>query len=538
MTSPAISRSHRRRSLSWRLSAFVALVVTLALALMVAVSGFAMNRWMTSQIDTDLRGNLARVANKEMRSDPTDSGAQSIPGLQHSDNGETPKWSPDGDRRQSELGAEGQAQSGSGLQGLTGPGSAEGTLQMVSRSGEVRAGVVSNFSVVEVTESEQVKLLQVPADGNGHTVDLGNLGSYRVVSQGVDGGRVVVGQSLSSTRRTTTMLMLVEGILALVIAGAAALVGLRWVGREMAPLARVAAVARRVGDRDLQAERIEPFDRVPPENAQVGTEVGDVGTALNTMIDNVESALTERARSERKLRQFVADASHELRTPLASIQGYTQLLQKDSVDQDLALSRISSESGRMSGLVEDMLLLARLDAGREMARVPVDVVPLVVDALSDAHAAGSDHSWSLDIDEDAADSCVVEGDEAGIRQVLANLLTNARVHTPAGTRVRVGVHARPGAAATGAGAPSGAEVVVSVADDGPGVPESVRPRVFDRFVRGDASRTRAGTGSSGLGLSIVASIVEALGGRVEVQTSGRGTTFTVVLPQAPDTARG
>lgn len=536
VTVPPPTGTRTRRSLSWRLSVFVASVVTLALTLMVAVSAFAMSRWMTSQIDEDLQGNLHRVSTRMMHAvaGRLDGAALPIPAPSSSGGGAV---DPSGVADGSQSGAtpDREPQSGAGLQGLDGPGSSEGSLQLISRDGSVTAGVVSDFAVADIGEDDRTTLLQVPADGAGHTVDLGSLGTFRVVSGEVDGGRVVVGQSMSATERTIAMLVAVEGVLALLIAGAAALVGLRWVGREMAPLARVAAVARRIGTRDLQVGRIEPFDRVAPGDARAGSEVGDVGVAFNTMIDNVESALTERVRSERKLRQFVADASHELRTPLASIQGYTQLLQKGSVDEELALSRISSESGRMSGLVEDMLLLARLDAGRELRRGPVDVVPLVVDALSDAHAAGGDHAWSLDLDEDAADTCVVEGDETGIRQVLANLLTNARVHTPAGTHVRVGVHATAGA--LGGTAEAGV-VVIRVADDGPGIPESVRPRIFDRFVRGDTSRTRAGTGSSGLGLSIVVSIVEALDGHVEVETSSEGTAFTVVFPRAGGAQRG
>lgn len=536
VTGPPPMGTRTRRSLSWRLSVFVALVVTLALTLMVAVSAFAMSRWMISQIDEDLQGNLHRVSTRMMHAvtGRLDGAALPIPAPSSSGGGAV---DPSGVADGSQSGAtpDREPQSDAGLQGLDGPGSSEGSLQLVSRDGTVTAGVVSDFAVADIGEDERTTLLQVPADRAGHTVDLGSLGTFRVVSGEVDGGRVVVGQSMSRTERTIAMLVAVEGVLALLIAGAAALVGLRWVGREMAPLARVAAVARRIGTRDLQVGRIEPFDRVAPGDARAGSEVGDVGVAFNTMIDNVESALTERVRSERKLRQFVADASHELRTPLASIQGYTQLLQKGSVDEELALSRISSESGRMSGLVEDMLLLARLDAGRELRREPVDVVPLVVDALSDAHVAGGDHQWSLDLDEDAAQTCVVEGDETGIRQVLANLLTNARVHTPAGTHVRVGVHATAG----GVGGTAGAGVVViRVTDDGPGIPESVRPRIFDRFVRGDSSRTRAGTGSSGLGLSIVVSIVEALDGHVEVETTSEGTAFTVVLPRAGGVQRG
>lgn len=496
----------RRRSLSWRVSLFVALVVTVALVLMVAASGLLMRQWMLSQTDADLQDRLRHITMQTQRRAGSGdaSGAQSGSTVRPPTPQTTPGVPP----------------------GLDGPGSDEGSLQLIEVAGETTAGVVRDFTVIPLDEGEKEVLRAVATDGSAHTVSLPDAGRFRVVAATVSTGdaRVVIGQSLSRTDTTIGTLMWVGSLLALVIAGAVALTGRRWLNRELAPLGRVAATARRIGALDLNSARLEPFERVAPEAMEAGTEVGDVAQALNTMIDNVESALRERTRSENRLRQFVADASHELRTPLASIQGYAQLLQRDSVEPELALSRIGSETRRMSALVEDMLLLARLDAGRELQPVPVDPVPLVVDAVSDAHAAGPDHLWSLDIDEVPA-NCMVRGDEFALRQVLANLLSNARVHTPGGTRVVVGVHAS-----------SPGEVCLSVADDGPGIPEQLQTTIFDRFVRGDTSRTRSasgskGTGSSGLGLSIVSSIASSLGGRVEMDTSEAGTTFRVVLPR-------
>ena len=345
---------------------------------------------------------------------------------------------------------------------------------------------------------------------------------------------------MAANNSTFFALIAVEGVIALVVILGATFIGRKWIRREMLPLGEVAATARNIGSQDLiAAPTVDTFDRVDSSIAQPGDEVGDVGFALNTMIDNVETALQARAESEQRLRQFVADASHELRTPLASIQGYTQLLQRGATDQELALSRIASESARMSGLVEDLLLLARLDAGRELASDPVDVIPLAIDAVSDAHAAGPDHQWSLDLPEiddevDSCTSCTVLGDESALRQVFANLVNNARIHTPAGTHVKVGVQTIAGTASTPG------FVRLSVADDGPGIAPELRATVFDRFVRGDTSRSRQGKGSSGLGLSIVSSIAEALGGRVDVDTlcegegapGEHGTTFSVILPAA------
>lgn len=534
--SPGVTRTahpRRRRSLSWRVSLFVALVVTVALFVMVAASGLAMRQWMVSQTDTDLQDRLRRATSQtggptqgDWGSGPQSGGA----GVQSGEStgssttaaGEgvrSPSPGVSGPTPQSGVDSPSQGDQPGVPPGLDGPGSDEGSLQLIEREGVTTSGIVQDFTVVSLDEGDQAILLQVPTDGRGHTVSLSGAGRFRVVAADTDSGQVVIGQSLARTDNTIATLVWVGGLLALLIAGLAALTGRRWLGREIAPLGRVAATARRIGSLDLSNARLEPFERVDPASVEVGTEVGDVGQALNTMIDNVESALRERMLSEQRLRQFVADASHELRTPLASIQGYAQLLQRGSVDPESALSRIGSESRRMSALVEDMLLLARLDAGRELESVPVDPVPLVVDAVSDAHAAGPDHVWSLDIDE-VASNCLVLGDEYALRQVLANLINNARVHTPAGTRVVVGVHAL-----------SATEVCILVADDGPGIPEDLRATVFDRFVRGDRSRTRSGAGSSGLGLSIVSTITTSLGGRVEMDTSEEGTTFRVFLPR-------
>ena len=218
------------------------------------------------------------------------------------------------------------------------------------------------------------------------------------------------------------------------------------------------------------------------------------------------------------MRQFVADASHELRTPLAAIRGYAELTRRGNYDlpSDVvhSLGRVESEATRMTSLVEDLLLLARLDEGRDLESAPLDLTRLLIDSVSDAHAAGPDHEWSLDLPEEPV---MIEGDVARLHQVFANLLGNARVHTPVGTGVVTSVVI------------DGPRAVVTVSDDGPGIPAELQPVLFERFARGDSSRSRA-AGSTGLGLAIVAAVVEGHGGTVEVQSEPGSTSFRVILP--------
>lgn len=509
----------RRRPLSWRLSLFVACVLVAALGIMVAASVLVMRSWMTAEVDRSLLEDAHRFHGIEAEVDGTMSAGASVSHPSARDGVVQPQ-SGQGDGVHPPLPEDGGP-------GLGGPGFSRGALRvLVAADGSVTGGVERHFDLVELTAPQRDALRALVVDPRPQGVTLDALGTYRVVVQETGQGRLVLGESTEQIDDTTRALLWVGLALALVISVVSVLLGRHWVRRELAPLARVATTARGIASLDLASGEVGTFERVPDDATVAGTEVGDVGLALNTMIDNVEDALHERLASESRLRQFVADASHELRTPLASIQGYTQLLQKESVDPDLALARIGSESKRMSALVEDLLLLARLDAGRELGAEPVDLVPLVIDAVSDGHAAAPDHEWRIDLAPDATETCTVLGDEGALRQVLVNLVGNARVHTPAGTTVVVGLRRR------------GEEVVLSVADDGPGIPEELRATVFDRFVRGDQSRTRAGAGSSGLGLSIVASIAKALGGRVDLVSSQAGTTFSVVLPAAVRRGRG
>jgi two-component system OmpR family sensor kinase len=352
-------------------------------------------------------------------------------------------------------------------------------------------------------------------------VDLGALGDYRVVSRITGDGVVVAALPLAYTQSTLLAVALVTGGAVLVTLFVAGWGGAVIIRRTLKPLDRVAATATRVSELELDRGEVDLAQRVPAADTDPRTEVGQVGAALNRLLDHVGNALEARHASEMQVRQFVADASHELRTPLAAIRGYAELSRRSRqpVPDEIGhvLRRVESEATRMTALVEDLLLLARLDAGRPLAQDPVDLTMLIVDAVSDAHAAGPRHDWQLDLPDEPV---TITGDPQRLHQVLANLLGNARTHTPDGTTVTVGV------------SESGAAAVLTVTDAGPGIPADLQPHIFERFARGDSSRSRA-AGSTGLGLSIVHAVVTAHGGTVSVHTVPGRTEFTVRLPMTP-----
>lgn len=365
-------------------------------------------------------------------------------------------------------------------------------------------------------------LTGLPADSRPHTVDLGERGDYRAVARQVPGGDTLVfAIPLRPVRETVWWMVVAQAGVAtagLLIAGS---LGALIVRATLRPLHRVAATAGRVAELPLDRGEVALSVRVPAADTDPRTEVGQVGAALNRMLGHVAAALAARQASETRVRQFVADASHELRTPLAAIRGYAEVARRgrDRVPPDVAhaLRRVESASTRMTSLVDDLLLLARLDSGRPLATGPVDLTALVVDAVSDAHVAGDGHRWQLDLPDEAVE---VPGDAVRLHQVVANLLANARVHTPPGTTVTTRIAPVPDA------------VELSVTDDGPGVPPELRDEVFERFARGDSSRSRQ-HGSTGLGLAIVAAVVEAHHGTVELESRPGRTVFTVRLPATP-----
>lgn len=424
-------------------------------------------------------------------------------------------------------------------------GQGTGTVNLSVQDGTVRAGYIDDDGTFRGLTDEQEGLLEaVEPEAGPRTVQLAELGGYRVIATtSPDGDLLVTGLSMAEATATIQDYLVVEGLVAAVGIVVAAVAGTALVRRELMPLERVAATATRVSELPLDRGEVS-LVRVPDADTDPTTEVGQVGAALNRMLGHIESALSARHESETQVRQFVADASHELRTPLASIRGYAELVRRLPAglpdDAVRAMERVESETRRMTSLVEDMLLLARLDAGRSLDHREVDVVALAIDAVADAHVAGPGHVWHLDLgdegvragagtagepraDEPGVVPCMVIGDDHRLRQVLANLLSNARVHTPAGTTVVTSVR-------------SGGDVVtIRVQDDGPGIPDALRDRLFQRFTRGEEGRSR-GAGSTGLGLAIVDAVVAAHGGRLEVDPRAGATSFTVTLPVAHDRA--
>jgi two-component system, OmpR family, sensor kinase len=372
-----------------------------------------------------------------------------------------------------------------------------------------------------MTTSDTLTDLSIPGVGNFRVIRTSKLtGENPATGKQVTGYRYFA-YPLTQTQSTLAGFGLALGGISL--AGILLVALATWfiVSYALRPLRRVAATASEVASMELDRGEVDLSVRVPETDTDTRTEVGQVGSAFNTMLGHVDNALKARQASESRVRQFVADASHELRTPLASIRGYAELTRRGNYDlpEDVthSLGRVESEAVRMTSLVEDLLLLARLDAGRDIETAPVDLTHILVDCVSDAHAAGPDHKWELDV---PSEPVMIEADGQRIHQVFVNLLANARVHTPPGTRVKLELATtRPGFA------------TITVNDNGPGIPKSVQNDLFERFARGDSSRART-SGSTGLGLAIVKAVVDAHDGTVTVKSRKGSTTFTVDLPEA------
>ena len=408
---------------------------------------------------------------------------------------------------------------------LTFQGRGPGTLIAVIPTSNAEQGAGRVLSPeprrrVDVSSSGLEALGRIDPDGRTHTVDVPGLGSYRVLATAgdVNGTSVsaIVGLPTSDVDDTIRNLIWWEVALTLLGVIVAAGAGTVVVRRQLSPLREVAATAHTVAVLPLTSGDVGVTSRVPERLTDEATEVGQVGSALNTLLAHVESSLAARHRSEQQVRQFVAEASHELRTPLTTIRGYTELAQRRPDDVPLALGKVEEESGRMTALVEDLLLLARLDQGRPLAREPVDLTRLLLEAVDDARVVAPDHEWRLALpagaDPERDASVVVPGDEQRLHQVITNLLTNARRHTPPGTTVTVTLR----------------HDGFNVHDDGPGLPPELAPHAFERFTRGDDARQR--DGGAGLGLSLVHAIVRSHGGTVSLSSKPGDTTIAVRLP--------
>ncbi|NQX11801.1 two-component sensor histidine kinase [Microbacteriaceae bacterium VKM Ac-2855] len=356
-------------------------------------------------------------------------------------------------------------------------------------------------------------------DIDNESIAVPGLGSYRVMTVTTAGGdTLVAGIPLAATEAAVTSTgWAVAGIALLVIA--LTVLGAMLVIRfALRPLGTVVATAQEVTTLRLDRGDAAITTRVPEEYTDPHTEVGQVGGALNRLLSHVDDALAVRQAADERMRRFVTDASHELRTPLAAIQGYAELTRQGNADLpyliEHALARIESESTRMSSLVGELLLLARLDEGHGLHLEEVDLSLILVDAVSDALAADPERIWVIDIPET---SVLVNGDSERLHQVVANVLSNASLHTPPDTRITTALAVEDGLA------------VLTVTDDGPGIDPNVLPVLFERFARGDDSRSRR-SGSTGLGLAIAHSIMEGHGGSISVCSTADGARFRIALP--------
>jgi two-component system OmpR family sensor kinase len=363
-----------------------------------------------------------------------------------------------------------------------------------------------NFAVtgMKIDEVSQYKNRPFTIEGKDGQPDIRALA--QMLPTGM--GSVIVADSLEKVDKTLSQLrflFLILGLIALITIAMAA----RWIiALGLKPLEAVEDTAEAIAAGDLSA-------RLPA--AKPDTEVGRLTTSLNTMLARIEESFTARVESENKLRRFVADASHELRTPLTAIRGFAELHRQGAVvgeekTKEL-INRIEKESVRMSSLVEDLLLLARLDQSRELAKEPVDLNTLITEAVASARAAGPNHPIEIKLE---ASEIFVLGDSQRIHQVIANLLANARAHTPNGTEISI--TAMQGVS----------ETTIAVSDKGPGLSKADQDRIFERFYRADPSRVRNSGEGSGLGLSIVDAVMKAHGGYVSVKSEvGQGATFTL-----------
>ena len=411
-------------------------------------------------------------------------------------------------------------------------GQTPGNLIAVVRDGVVIGSASFSEDQPKPAPPDVIRAIEAQswADAPPRTVRLGSLGAYRVDSR-VDGSDLlIVGVSVKladqiMARKYITTTLLVAAAL-VVTAGLTVWV----VGYALRPLRRVAATAAEVAVMPLTGDDHRIGVRVRAEDTDPDNEVGIVGHTLNRLLDNVDSALAHRVDSDLRMRQFLTDASHELRTPLAAIQGYAELTRQDSSalppTTEYALARIESEARRMALLVDELLLLSRLGEGEDLQNEDVDLAELVINAVNDAAVAAPAHDWVKELPEVPV---WVRGDHARLHQLVSNLLSNARKHTPPGVTVTTAITCHRSD-------PDAPHAELTVADDGPGIDADLLPRLFERFVRADTARSN-GSGI-GLGLAIVSSIVKAHHGSVSAESADGRTVFRVRLPMIDSPSSG
>jgi len=493
--------------LRWRIVAAVALLLVATNIAVGAVTVVAYNSYLVGRLDSELATATQRS------NDRPQGGSPGSPPAGTPTAAPTPGSPADGSASQPDpdnafIGAPGQA--------------ANTVIAIFNDGTTVLAGYTdAQGEQHSLTTAQERTLRQVQATTAPVTVSLGSLGSYRAQAATADDDVIITALPLGDLHASIIRLLVVIGSVTLAGLLIAVWAGALLVRRSLRPLEHVAAVASGVSTLDLERGDPDIQARVAAADLRANREVGQVGTALNQLLGHVARALTVRRDAEAGMRTFVADASHELRTPIATVRAYAELTARTQNPDDVHrnVTRIGTEAIRMGNLVEELLLLARLDAAAiadtaPAVHGPVDLTAIVVEVTMDARATAPDHRWTLQLDPEPI---TVTGDDAELRRVVTNLLTNSRTHTPPDTAIVVSLQrVRDG-------------VRFVVANDGPAIPAETLPTLFDRFTRGEASRSRE-YGTSGLGLAIVRAVIEAHGGTIHVVSDTARTAFTVTLP--------
>lgn len=400
------------------------------------------------------------------------------------------------------------------------------TFYLVQRDNDTETLYIGHKFKISTLNQKQIQQIMKHKEGRPQTIEIEGLGKYRIlISSITDNGEakifVATGQPLEPLRS-----VILRFIAVYILSTTIGLIVIFWLSKwlvksSLRGLGQVENVSKRIAQQDLADPSIA-LPRVDTQIASINSEAGAVARALNQSLMELEKSLREKNITDNKLRQFVADASHELRTPLAAVQGYAQLIEQRnqlSVADSQALKRIISESRRMAKMVQDLLLLARYDAGSQIEQESIYISPLLIESSGDAHMADKERTWQVDIPTDLAE-LQVTGEEDKLRQVFINILRNCSSHTPPGSTINTSLTMRENSGKQWA--------VIKIDDDGPGIEPNLIPRIFDRFMRADKVRTGE---STGLGLSIAKTVVEAHGGTICVENRETGgTRFQIELP--------